>query len=387
MKEVQILSERITNYKCPACTAPLYYDGEADKLKCDYCGCAYSVSEVEELMAAKTDAAVEAAEEGKTELPYAKTEAQIEMDGELNSEPYDEQWDVSDGMMAYNCPSCSAQLVCDETTAAMSCPYCDNPTIIPASISKALKPDLIIPFKLDKEAAKKALKEHLKGKKLLPKVFSQENHIDEIKGVYVPFWLYDADVSADYEFSGTQVRSWRDRDYIYTETRYFNLERSGKVSFDNIPVDGSKQMDDGLMESIEPYDVSQAVEFKNAYLAGYFANRYDVDSDTNRKRVSERIKSSVYQAFSSTTNGYMSVGARRGNIHLDKCKAKYAFFPVWILNTTWRGKKYVFAMNGQTGRFVGDLPIDKGLRWKWHAIYSLGFSAVSFVLLLLLLGL
>lgn len=381
------MSERITNYKCPACTAPLYYDGEADKLKCDYCGCAYSVSEVEELMAAKTDAAVEAAEEGKTELPYAKTEAQIEMDGELNSEPYDEQWDVSDGMMAYNCPSCSAQLVCDETTAAMSCPYCDNPTIIPASISKALKPDLIIPFKLDKEAAKKALKEHLKGKKLLPKVFSQENHIDEIKGVYVPFWLYDADVSADYEFSGTQVRSWRDRDYIYTETRYFNLERSGKVSFDNIPVDGSKQMDDGLMESIEPYDVSQAVEFKNAYLAGYFANRYDVDSDTNRKRVSERIKSSVYQAFSSTTNGYMSVGARRGNIHLDKCKAKYAFFPVWILNTTWRGKKYVFAMNGQTGRFVGDLPIDKGLRWKWHAIYSLGFSAVSFVLLLLLLGL
>jgi len=380
------LSERITNYKCPACTAPLYYDGEADKLKCDYCGCAYSVSEVEELMAAKTDAAVEAAEEGKTELPDMEAEAQIEMDGDLNSESDGAQWDVSDGMMAYNCPSCGAQLVCDETTAAMSCPYCDNPSIIPASISNALKPDLIIPFRLDKEAAKAALKEHLKGKKLLPKVFSQENHIDEIKGVYVPFWLYDADVRADYEFSGTQVRSWRDRDYIYTETRYFNLERSGEVSFDNIPVDGSKQMDDGLMESIEPYDVSQAVEFKNAYLAGYFANRYDVDSDTNRERVSERIKSSVYQAFSSTTNGYMSVGARRGNIHLDKCKAKYAFFPVWILNTTWRGKKYVFAMNGQTGRFVGDLPIDKGLRWKWHAIYSLGFSAVSFVLLLLLLG-
>lgn len=374
------MSERITNYKCPACTAPLYYDGESDKLKCDYCGCSYSVSEVEELMAAKTDAAVEAADEEKTELPDIEGEAQIEMDGDLNSEPDGEHWDVSDGMMAYNCPSCGAELICDETTAAMSCPYCDNPTIIPTSISDALKPDLIIPFKLDKDMAKAAFREHIKGRKLLPKVFSQENHIDEIKGVYVPFWLYDADVNADYEFSGTQVRSWRDRDYIYTETRYFNLERSGNVSFDNIPVDGSKQMDNELMESIEPYDISQAVDFKNAYLAGYFANRYDVDANTNRERAGERIKNSVFQSFSQTTSGYISVAARRGNIHIEKCKAKYAFFPVWILNTTWRGKKYFFAMNGQTGKFVGDLPIDKALRWKWHAIYALGISAVVFAL-------
>jgi len=338
-------------------------------------------------MAAKTEDAVEAAENESEQVPDNEVEAEIELDGDMGAEESGEEWDVAEGMMAYNCPSCGAELVCDETTAAMSCPYCDNPTIIPNSTAKALKPDLIIPFKLDKEAAKAALREHLKGKKLLPKVFSQENHIDEIKGVYVPFWLYDTDVSADYEFSGTQLRSWRDRDYIYNETRYFNLERSGEISFDNIPVDGSTNMDDELMESIEPYDVSQAVEFKNAYLAGYFANRYDVDSNANKKRATERIKTSVYQAFSQTTAGYMSVGARRGNIHVDRCKAKYAFFPVWILNTTWRGKKYVFAMNGQTGKFVGDLPIDKGLRWKWHGIYTLGFSALSFVLLLLLLGL
>lgn len=381
------MSDRITNYKCPACTAPMYYDGEADRLKCDYCGSSYTVAEVEELMAAKTDDAVEAAENESAQIPDNESEAKIEMNGEIGQDGNGEEWDIPDGMMAYNCPSCGAELVCDETTAAMSCPYCDNPTIIPMSTAKSLKPDLIIPFKLDKDAAKAALREHLKGKKLLPKVFSQENHIDEIKGVYVPFWLYDADVSAEYEFSGTQLRSWRDRDYIYNETRFFNLERSGEVGFDNIPVDGSTNMDDELMESIEPYDISQAVEFKNAYLAGYFANRYDVDSDTNKKRATERIKTSVYQAFSQTTAGYMSVSTRRGNIHIDKCRAKYAFFPVWILNTTWRGKKYVFAMNGQTGRFVGDLPIDKGLRWKWHGIYTLGFSALSFVLLMILLGL
>ena len=140
------------------------------------------------------------------------------------------------------------------------------------------------------------------------------------------------------------------------------------------------------MEAIEPFDPSQAVEFKNAYLAGYFANRYDVSADTNRQRANERIKTSVHNAFRGTTAGYLSTGMRRGDIRVKNSKARYAFYPVWILNTTWRGKKYTFAMNGQTGKFVGDLPIDKSLRWKWHAIYGLGFSALAFVISFFFLG-
>ena len=140
------------------------------------------------------------------------------------------------------------------------------------------------------------------------------------------------------------------------------------------------------MESLEPFDVSQAEEFKSAYLAGYFANRYDVSSEQNLERAHERIKSSVKQAFSGTTGGYMSVAVQRGNIKVGKTRAKYAFYPVWILNTTWRGEKYVFAMNGQTGKFVGNLPVDKSLRWKWHGIYGLGFSALFFGLIQFLLN-
>lgn len=374
------MSDKLTNYKCPACTAPLYYDGENDRLQCDYCGSSYSIQEIEAMMASDNQAAVESAQQEQAQ------DNAVEIEGEFEQCEHTPSWDESDGVRAYNCPSCGAELICDETTAAMSCPYCDNPTIIPASLANALKPDLIIPFKLDKEAAKAALREHMKGKKLLPKIFSQENHIDEVKGVYVPFWLYDADVSADYEFSGTQVRTWLDRDYTYTETRYFRLDRAGSMSFGNIPVDGSRQMEDSLMESLEPFDVSQAEEFKSAYLAGYFANRYDVSSEQNLERAHERIKSSVKQAFSGTTGGYMSVAVQRGNIKVGKTRAKYAFYPVWILNTTWRGEKYVFAMNGQTGKFVGNLPVDKSLRWKWHGIYGLGFSALFFGLIQFLLN-
>lgn len=379
------MSDKVTNYKCPACTGPMYYDGEQDRLQCDYCGSSFSVAEIEELLSEKTEAAVEAAEQ-ESAASVVQEDAELTLEGDVGINEDGAHWGAEDGMMAYNCPSCGAELICDETTAAMSCPYCDNPTIIPTSIADALKPDLIIPFKLDKEAAKAALRQHMKGKKLLPKVFSSENHIDEVKGVYVPFWLFDTDVRGDFVFSGTQVRTWSDRDFTYTETRFFELDRCGDMRFENLPVDASEQMDDSLMEAIEPFDPSQAVEFKNAYLAGYFANRYDVSADTNRQRANERIKTSVHNAFRGTTAGYLSTGMRRGDIRVKNSKARYAFYPVWILNTTWRGKKYTFAMNGQTGKFVGDLPIDKSLRWKWHAIYGLGFSALAFIISFFFLG-
>lgn len=376
------MADKVTNYKCPACTAPLYFDGDESRLKCDYCGSSYSVQEIEALLSDATESAVEASENAETaEAATAEAaDGEVSIEGEFS--PFDDtaSWNDSDGMKAYNCPSCGAELICDATAAALSCPYCDNPTIIPTSIAGALKPDLIIPFKLDKEAAKDALRQHLKGKKLLPKVFSDENHIDEIKGVYVPFWLFEADVDARYVFGGTQSRSWSDSEFIYTETRYYELERFGMIGFDSLPVDASEQMSDELMESIEPFDSSQAVEFKNAYLAGYYANRYDVTAEQNKERAAERIKNSVFKAFSQTTTGYLSTGVKRGGISISRSKVKYAFYPVWILNTTWRNKKYTFAMNGQTGKFVGDLPVDNSLKWKYHAIYCLGISAVVYAI-------
>lgn len=345
------MSEEVKNYKCPACTAPLYYDSASGKLKCDYCGGTYDVSALEE--AAKNAFEEEDKIEG-WKLDEAGT-----------------QWgEEADGLRAYNCPSCGAELICDETTAATSCPYCDNPTIIPASLSGALRPDLVIPFKYNKEEAKAAFRAHLNGKKLLPKLFYEESHLDEIKGVYVPFWLFDADASANLRYNGTRTRAWSDRDFNYVETSFFELNRGGDVKFKAVPVDGSEKMDDTLMESVEPFDVSEAVDFENGYLAGYFADRYDVAAKSCVGRANLRMQQSVKDIFYSTTSGYSNVTPKASSIRISSGKASYALLPVWILNTTWRDSKYVFAMNGQTGKFVGNLPCDRSLRLKWHLIYS-----------------
>jgi hypothetical protein len=264
---------------------------------------------------------------------------------------------------------------------ATTCPFCGSPVVMPSKFSGALRPDIVIPFKLDKNAALRSLQQHYLGKKLLPKVFQDKNHLDEVKGVYVPFWLYDAENDVQMEYHGNRTRSWSDSKYNYTETSVYRALRAGSVGFDRVPVDGSRAMDDALMESIEPFHMEEAVDFRTAYLAGYFANKYDVDAESGVDRAHERICNSVRALFAGTVTGYDAVTEKSASIRHKNGRVRYALLPVWVLGTSWKGKSFQFAMNGQTGKFVGDLPLDKAaFRKRFVQIFSVSaavFLAIS----------
>lgn len=336
----------LQEYKCPCCGGAIAFDSTLQKMKCPYCDTEF---EMETLASYDNELKNEPAED----MQWESTAGADWQEGE------------AEGLRSYVCKSCGGEIVGDENTAATSCPFCGNPVVLMGQFSGALKPDYVIPFKLDKKAAKAALVKHYGGKKLLPKVFKDQNHIDEVKGVYVPFWLFDADADANIRYKATRVRAWSDSNYDYTETSYFSVTRGGQIGFEKVPVDGSSKMADDLMESIEPFDFSEAVDFQTAYLAGYLADKYDVDARQSIDRANERIKKSTEDAFASTVQGYTSVTPEATGIHLYNGQTKYALYPVWILNTSWKGKKYTFAMNGQTGKIVGDLPLDKSAYKKW----------------------
>jgi len=269
------------------------------------------------------------------------------------------------GMAVYSCHSCSGEIVGDQTLGATTCPFCGNPVVMTSRFSGTLRPDLVIPFKLGKDAALSALEKHYLGKRLLPKSFKDRNHLNEVKGVYVPFWLFDANTYARITYKATKVRSWSDRSYNYVETSTFNVIREGGLSFDGVPVDGSKAIDDPLMESIEPYALRDAVGFQTAYLAGYFANKYDVTSSECTGRANERVSNSTVSAFARTVVGYNTVAPLTKNVTMSSGRVRYALLPVWMLGTTWQERSFIFAMNGQTGKFVGDLPVDKKEKRRW----------------------
>ena len=351
--------DTMLQYKCPCCDGKIEFDSASQQMKCPYCDSEFDVATLKEL-----------------DETLCQEAPQEEMQWETAS---DSQWSDAENMNLFCCQSCGGEIIADENTAATHCPYCGNPVVLMGRLAGDLKPDLVIPFKLDKEAAKKALRKHLDGKTLLPDSFRDENHLDEIKGVYVPFWLFDAEVDANIRYHATKVRTWSDSKYRYTETRHFALLRAGNIAFDAVPVDGSSKMADDLMESIEPYDLSQAVDFQTAYLSGYLADKYDVDAKTSVERANTRIRRSTEDNFAATTGGYSTVVPEHTNIRLENGKAKYALYPVWLLNTSWRGQKYTFAMNGQTGKFVGNLPMDKGKYWKWFGIWTAILSVGSFL--------
>jgi DNA-directed RNA polymerase subunit RPC12/RpoP len=262
-------------------------------------------------------------------------------------------------MRAYNCPSCGATLVCDATTAATACPYCGNPTIVPGQFTGMLKPDFILPFKLEKEQAIAALKKHYENKPLLPDAFKDQNHLQEIKGVYVPFWLYDSQAEGDISYKAARSRRYTSGDYEITETEHFQVEREGTITFSRIPVDASTKMPDDYMDSIEPFDYQAMTAFSTAYLPGYMAEKYDVSAEDAGTRADERAEATTEQEIRATVSGYHTVTELSKNIHVERGQAKYALLPVWLLTTQWNEKTYLFAMNGQTGKFVGDLPVDK----------------------------
>ncbi|MBE7018088.1 MAG: hypothetical protein E7420_08080 [Ruminococcaceae bacterium] len=349
----------LQEYKCPCCDGAIAFDAGAQKLKCPFCDTEFDVAVLDTYT-------------GEVE---SKDRDEMEWDSSESKNWYDE-----DGMHGYVCSSCGGEIICDATTAATACPYCGSPVVMTDNVSGVLKPDCIIPFKIDKDAAVEALKKHYQGKRLLPKAFKSENHLREVKGVYVPVWLFDATAEGSVSYDATRSRAWSDSRYYYTETSHYLVSRDGSLEFERIPVDGSSKMDNALMESIEPFDHSEAVEFNSAYLAGYLADKYDVGAEISIERANERIKKSLEQAFMETVNNYDSVNLKGSRASLPKSKARYALYPVWILSTKWKEQNYIFAVNGQSGRMAGDLPADKGILNRWRAGIALTVAAAVFAI-------
>ena len=364
---------QVTNYQCPACTGPLHYSAKSGKLECDYCDSSFDVAEIEALYARKeaeaaaakqaADAKAEAAQAAKAEAAEAAAAS-----GGWDTSDLSRDWGAeADGLRVYSCPSCGAELICDQSTAATACHYCGNPAIVPGQFSGALRPDYILPFRLSKDDAVQALRAHYKGKPFLPRSFTSANHIEQIQGVYVPFWLFDggAEGAASYRASNTNV--FETGDYEITETRHYHVVRAGSLAFEKIPVDASSKMPDDHMDSIEPFDYAQLRPFSTAYLPGYLADKYDVTIDDSRDRADTRCRETLAQALRDTVTGYGACVTEREDIALRRGKVHYALLPVWMLSTKWRGQDFLFAMNGQTGKLVGDLPTDRGRFWGMFA--------------------
>lgn len=349
---------QVLEYKCPCCNAGLIFGNETQLLKCEYCDNTFDVDTVR---------------------AYNESTLQEQTEEFIWEDTQKQEWSETEqeSIRAFQCPSCGGEILTDETTAATFCPYCDNPTIMPARLSGGLKPDAVLPFQNSKEDAKAAFLNLCKGKPLLPRAFTEEQRLEKITGMYVPFWLYDCDADFDGSYKATRVHRWSDSRYHYTKTDHFLLRRGAEAGFTGIPMDGSAKMDDTFMESIEPYDYSQLEDFDMAYLSGYFADKYDVASETGEDRIRQRVDQTIQDELQSSFLGYATVVPTSRQLKVNHGKARYVLLPVWMLNTKYNGKIYTFAMNGQTGRMTGAFPVCPKRTAAWFAGICAGVTLLA----------
>ena len=349
-------------YKCPCCAAPLAFGGASGRLECASCGNSYETDALDAMYAGGSSGG---------------------MQFELHAESFDEA--EAQAMQAYICKGCGAELMTEGTTTATECPYCGSPTILPDRIEGGVRPELVIPFTITKEQAQQQFDEYFKGKLLLPNIFrDSRNRISDMRKLYVPYWLFDCGAQANIVYDAEKKETRREGDWEVTRTEHYIVRRKGSMAFERIPVDGSVKLDNKITESVEPYDLSAAVPFAPAVLAGALADHADVNADECEARAAERVEKSVVSAMRDTVVGYTHVSERSRNIETEEGKVTPVLMPIWLITTEKDGETYTFAINGQTGKLTCDVPADKKKALAWGAgvfagVFGLGVLILYFL--------
>ena len=378
-------SRFIKEHECPACGGSMVFDPEKGKLVCEYCGTEYEIKEEK-----KSEAPVEAPAEAE-----AETEAEAAAEAEAPKGPEIEGFDFTkfyesaelktgDELPVYRCKSCGAEVIAAGEEASLTCPYCTNKIVLTDKMAGNIRPDGIIPFKIPKNELKAHLENFYKDKKLLPKDFFSSSKMDRVTGVYVPFWLFSGTLSGNFKFSCSNVSTKEENSYKVTTTKNYRVERAADVGFTDIPIDASDKLDDKLMDSVLPFDKEEIKDYSADYLAGYAADRFDVPGKQLQGRADGLMKRTVKGLVEASLAGqYTKVSPGSSSMNASDVKVRYVLFPVYVFSIKYGKKSFGFAVNGQSGKVVGQLPTDKKVSRMYFltrfGIISAAIMAVSLI--------
>jgi len=341
------MSESIADtLKCPHCAANLVYDATLNKAVCNFCGSEFDPSML------------------KLIFTFENREEDEEIEDDTRQE--------------ITCNSCGATVITDENTSATFCYYCGSPALAGSRLRREFKPDYIIPFKLTREEAGEKFMQWGRENKYVPSDFMDPENIKKLTPLYVPFWLVDSKCHAQFFGTGTSYSSQR------SEKIVFSLEREVDFRLKRVPFVGSKKMNRILMEAVEPFDYSELVPYRDAYLPGFYAERYNLKPSDMAQNVMYRLENYARSSCDVMSSQYDEVRLKAGDIDVSDIRYSYALLPVWFLNYQKDGVYHGFAINGQTGEACGMLPYSKKKRTMALTTTVLLWLVLPMILLTLL---
>lgn len=333
----------VITHKCPNCDGALTFDPSDQKFHCPYCLSIFTEAEV-------------------TAFEASQKKARLADTPDVTETLTDSSEDTAESTMdLFLCPSCGAEIVTDSTTAATYCYFCHNPVVLSGRLSGKFLPNKVLPFAVEKEVATENFLKWAQKKWFVPRAFFNKDQVEKLTGVYFPYWAVDAEADGEISGTGTSIRVWRVGDLEYTETKQYDVNRKGKLAFRELIKNAlSKNTQQKMVEGVQPFQLDKAVEFKNQYLAGFQAEKRDIEYPDIQSSVRNELANYGENLLSNSVSGYTSFRRNHQNFQLTKEDNQYILLPVWLV--TYRSndhskKVFYYAMNGQTGKVSGVLPI------------------------------
>lgn len=358
------------NYKCPNCGGPLTFNPDKQMFSCEYCLTDFSEKKIQELYAEKE------AKKSQAETAEEKAQQQAKQNQNTNE---DNQNNAEEEAVVYTCPSCGAEVVTTESTAATTCFYCQNPVVLGGRLSGDYRPDRIIPFALSKEKAIEKFLEMCSKKKFLPSDFSSKNQFDKFQGVYFPYWYVDAQKQATMTATGKKIKTWTSGRKTYTETSVYRVVRGGDLIINNVFERALKSQDRDMLQCVHPFDMTKSQKFSMSYLSGFQAEKRDIERDVIAPVMEERLRGYCKQILRDNMSDYVGVVPENYSEKTDLESWNYDLLPVWVTTYKYKDKIYPYAINGQTGKTYGQLPTSNGKLAILFAILTVALIALGFL--------
>jgi DNA-directed RNA polymerase subunit RPC12/RpoP len=346
---------------CPACGGEAEWDPNQQGLRCRYCG---------------------------TSVTFEVHEGEIrenDLTTALRAIP-DEQRGWQAEKASVQCNHCSAISVFDPGTQGTRCPFCGSSKLVPFEENKQpFRPESLLPLRLSEHQVRDALKDWYRSQWFAPNNFSRLSTADTLKTVYLPFWTFDAQVSADWT-AEAGFYYYVQKSYTDSQGKRGTRQRretrwqwtSGHVDhfFDDVLVPASRGVPESLIDQVGPFPTDELVPYDSAFLAGHTVEHYQLDltaaASASRERMEQSLRALCAKQVPGDTYRSLSVTSAYSDLTF-----KHILAPVWLVTYQYGATTYQVLANGVTGKIVGHRP------YSWIKITLTALAAVIGVLLFL----
>lgn len=335
-KTVSTMEE--TDKKCPSCFGVMDFDPETGGLTCPYCG-------------------------HKEAILTQKQENQSAQEISLESADKLENFDWGMETKTVICKACGAESIYDALELAAVCPFCGSNQVMEAADKDTMAPGGVVPFAVTDKKASELFRAWIKKKWFCPKLAKESAQAKHFKGIYLPYWTFDANTSSTYkgEFGRDKVkRGFNGQEQV--NTKWYSVKGSYEEAFDDELICASANHNLSMLQSLEPYRTAENKTYKPEYIAGFVAEKYglgvrnawELTRDSIRFKIKQNIEDEIRHEHRADRVKDLKVDTLFSDVTY-----KYLLLPVWISSYKYHNRIYQFMVNGQTGKVAGRIPISK----------------------------